>query len=134
MARVSCIQHISIPRPPGTDNVPRAFYGDLLGLEEVPVPESIQFLDLIWYRLGDMELHLFAQDPLDSPSNRHFCLVVDDLAGIRTKLVEAGYEPWDTDPIPGRPRFFCRDPYHNMIEFTTIEGDYLELQQNDSDK
>lgn len=129
MPTVSRIQHVSIPRPPGSDKEPRAFYGELLGLEEIPVPESIQYLDLIWYRLGDMELHLFAEEPLDDPSGRHFCMVVDDLEGIRAKLVEAGYKPWDVDAIPGRPRFFCRDPFNNTIEFTTIEGDYLELQK-----
>jgi hypothetical protein len=122
------IQHVSIPRPPGSDAAARAFYGQLLGLQEVPVPQSIQHLDLVWFRLGNMELHLFAEEPINDSSGRHYCFVVENLKEAWDRLVEAGYAPWDTIPIPGRPRFFCRDPFNNTIEFTTIEGNYLELE------
>ncbi len=123
------LQHVSIPRPPGSDAAARAFFGDLLGLEEIPPPDSLGGMDVIWFQVGqDAELHVFLEEPLDDPSNRHFCLVVDDLAGIRGKLSEAGYAPYDVEGIPGRPRFFCRDPFGNIIEFTTIEADYLQAQ------
>ena len=122
------MQHVSIPRPSGSEATARAFYGELLGLEEVPVPQSIQHLDLVWFRLGNMELHLFAEAPINDPSGRHYCFVVDNLKEAWDRLVEAGYAPWDTIPIPGRPRFFCRDPFNNTIEFMTIEGNYLELE------
>lgn len=122
------IQHISLPRPPGSEALARAFYGDLLGLEEVPVPQSIQHLDLIWFRLGNMELHLFAEKPVADSSGRHYCMVVDNVKAAWDRLSEAGYTPWDTIAIPGRPRFFCRDPFDNTIEFTSIEGNYLELE------
>jgi catechol 2,3-dioxygenase-like lactoylglutathione lyase family enzyme len=130
MIKAQQIQHISIPRPPGPDSaaVARAFYSGLLGLEEAPVPKSIQHLDLVWFRLGNMELHVFSEEPLNDPSGRHYCLVVEDLPAAWDKLMEAGYAPWDTIAIPGRPRFFCRDPFNNTIEFMTIEGNYLELE------
>ncbi|MDX1663003.1 MAG: VOC family protein [Candidatus Promineifilaceae bacterium] len=127
------IQHVSIPRPPGSGATARAFYGDFLGLEELPVPESIRHRDLIWFRIGqpphNLELHLFAEEPLEDRSIRHFCLEVEDQARMRERLEQAGYEPWDVEPIPGRPRFFCRDPFGNIIEFTTIVGNYQEAEQ-----
>ena len=123
------LQHVSIPRPPGSEDLTRAFYGDLLGLPEIAAPNSIQDAEVIWFKLGeDAELHCFREAPLGDTSNRHYCLVVDDVAGIRKKLDEAGYAPYDVETIPGRPRFFCRDPFGNIIEFTTIVGDYLALQ------
>jgi catechol 2,3-dioxygenase-like lactoylglutathione lyase family enzyme len=118
------IQHVSVPRPPGSHAQTRAFYGELLGLEEAPVPKTLSHLDLIWFRLGETELHCFAEEPADDRSGRHFCIEVDDLEQIRERLAGAGYEPWDAEPIPGRPRFFCRDPFGNAIEFTTIVGSY----------
>ena len=121
------IQHVSIPRPPGSDAQARAFYGELLGLEERPVPETIRHLDLIWYGLGETELHLFAADPIADGGGRHFCIEVDDLAAIRERLAGAGYDPRDTTPIHNRPRFNCRDPFGNQIEFTTILGDYRDV-------
>ncbi len=123
------LQHVSIPRPPGSEDLTRAFYGDLLGLPEIAAPNSIQDAEVIWFKLGqDAELHCFREAPLGDTSNRHYCLVVDDVAGIRKKLQDAGYAPYDVEVIPGRPRFFCRDPFGNIIEFTTIVGDYLALQ------
>ncbi len=123
------LQHVSIPRPPGSAAQTRAFYGDLLGLEEIPAPNSIADMAVIWFKIGaDAELHLFREAPREDPSNRHFCLVVDDLAATRSKLKAAGHAPYAVEEIPGRPRFFCRDPFANIIEFTTIVGDYLALQ------
>ena len=121
---VGRIQHVSIPRPPGSHDQARAFYGAVLGLEEVPVPAAIVHLDLVWYRLGTTELHLFTEPAHEDRSGRHFCIEVENLSEIRQRLREAGYEPRDTIAIPNRPRFFCRDPFGNDIEFTTITGDY----------
>lgn len=123
------LQHVSIPRPPGSEAQTRAFYGDLLGLPEIPAPNSISDMEVIWFRVSeDAELHCFREEPLDDPSIRHFCLVVEDLSALRGKLSGAGFAPYDVEPIPGRPRFFCRDPFGNIIEFTSIEGDYLAMQ------
>jgi catechol 2,3-dioxygenase-like lactoylglutathione lyase family enzyme len=119
------IQHVSIPRPVGSDDQTRAFYTGVLGLSEVPVPPALQSLDLIWYRLGDTELHVFAEEPRPDSSGRHLCMEVSDLNGLRQRLTEAGYTTEDTIEIAGRPRFFCRDPFGNSIEFTTILEDYL---------
>ena len=102
------IQHVSIPRPPGSGEATRAFYGELLGLEEKPVPETIVHLDLVWFNIGgDMELHVFSEEPIDDPSGRHFCMEFDDVEAIRKRLEAAGYQPWDPEPIRNRPRFFC---------------------------
>ncbi len=123
------LQHVSIPRPPGSEAQTRAFYGDLLGLPEIAAPNSLQADEVLWFKLGDdAELHCFREEPLEDPSLRHFCLVVEDVPAIRSKLSAAGFAPYDVEPIPGRPRFFCRDPFGNIIEFTTIEGDYMQLQ------
>jgi len=123
------LQHVSIPRPPGSAALARAFYGDLPGLEEKPPPASLQSLGVIWFKVGkDAELHLSREEPLDDASNRHFCLIVDKVGNTRKMLTNAGYTPWDVEVIPGRPRFFCRDPFGNIIEFTSIEADYLDFQ------
>lgn len=123
------LQHVSIPRPAGSEEITRKFYGELIGLEEKPVPDSITKLDLIWFKVGgDSELHVFREDPIDDPSTRHFCLVVDDVRALKKKIEDAGYDVWEPNPIPGRPRFFCRDPFRNIIEFTSIEADYMDFQ------
>ena len=121
------LQHVSTPYPRGRQAEVRAFYGDVLGLVEKPVPDSLVDQELVWFEAGppDLELH-FLPDPVppDFVAQRHFCLEVGDLDGWRRKLEGAGVETSEQTPIQNRPRFFCRDPFGNLIELTTILGDY----------
>ncbi len=124
------LQHISVPRPPGSDVAARHFYGDVLGLTELTPPKALADLNVIWYGLGgDTELHLLTEEPMGQDhSGRHFCLAVDNVEALRERLEAAGIAMVGTTRIPGRPRYFCRDPFGNMVEITTVEGDYLELE------
>jgi len=118
------LQHVSSPYPEGHKADVRRFYGDVLGLDEVEVPRTLDVDNLVWYSVGDgMELHFYIGDQAPG-SARHFALDVDDLAETRRRLTDAGFEPYDTTPIPNRPRFFCRDPFDNLLELTSVEGDY----------
>lgn len=119
------IQHVSIPRPPGSDAQTRTFYGELLGFEEIPTPHTLE--GVIWYQLGAVELHLFEQPNADGLLGRHVCIEVEDVAVVRQLLEQAGYTTEDNVPIPGRPRFFARDPFGNRLEFTSVNGDYRTL-------
>jgi catechol 2,3-dioxygenase-like lactoylglutathione lyase family enzyme len=123
------LQHVSTPYPRGRQDDVRAFYGDLLGLEEKPVPATLADLELVWFAAGpdEMELH-FLPDPVppDRRAQRHFCLEVESLEDVRRRLEDAGYEISYQEEIPNRPRFFSRDPFGNLVELTVIEGDYRE--------
>jgi catechol 2,3-dioxygenase-like lactoylglutathione lyase family enzyme len=97
----------------------RAFYGELLGLEERDVPPKLDPSELIWFRVGDeLELHLYDSD--ETPlASQHFCLRMDaGLDELRKKLESARVEVRDTQEIVGRPRFMCRDPFGNRVELT----------------
>jgi catechol 2,3-dioxygenase-like lactoylglutathione lyase family enzyme len=124
------LQHISVPRPPHSDVAARRFYGDLLGLAELEPPKALADLHVIWYQLGgETELHLLTEEPMGQDhSGRHFCLAVDDVEALRERLEAAGVAVVGTTIIPGRPRYFCRDPFGNLVEITTVEGDYRALE------
>ncbi|MGB7339081.1 MAG: VOC family protein [Phototrophicaceae bacterium] len=123
------LQHITIVRLEQDTDAMRSFYRDLVGLREKPVPTSLHHLNLIWFNIGeDAELHIMVEDTIDTVSNRHFCLAVDDIAPIRHKIERAGYVTWDVEEITGRPRFFSRDPSGNVLEFTMITDDYRKHQ------
>ncbi len=114
------LQHVSIVIPPAEATAARAFYGSLLGLEERPVLPQLDPASFIWYRVGEgVELHLMLAE--DAARERaHFCLEVADLEALRRRLEDSSVETRDGTPIVGRPRFTCRDPFGNLIEFTTI--------------
>jgi catechol 2,3-dioxygenase-like lactoylglutathione lyase family enzyme len=115
------LQHVSISAPAGARDAVRAFYGDLLGLEERDVPPKLDPAEFVWFRVGgDLELHVMLRGgpPEDA---RHFCLVTEELEAARVRLEAAGVEASDPTEIVGRPRFFCRDPFGNMVELARIE-------------
>ena len=125
------LQHVSIPRPPGEESAEKArrFYSELIGLTVKPVPASITHLDLVWFKIGEeTELHVFAEEVPPNESGRHFCLNIADVETLEKTLSKAGYETWFPEKIPGRPRFFCRDPFNNIVEFTQITENYLNYQ------
>lgn len=108
---------------PGDEAAARRFYGELLGLTEVAPPATFDELQEIWFQLAsDTELHLFAEPPMGQDhSARHCCLAVDDVEALRVQLEEAGVTVVGGPPLPGRPCYFCRDPFGNLLEMTTIQ-------------
>jgi catechol 2,3-dioxygenase-like lactoylglutathione lyase family enzyme len=50
-------------------------------------------------------------------SDRHVCYLVASLEGMEQRFRAAGVEILpDPRPIPGRPRFYVRDPGGNLLE------------------
>lgn len=93
----------------------RCFYGEQLGLEEIPSPST--FRDpVIWYACGDEQLHLMIKEDADAISPRHIALHIRDAKGTREQLQARGVDTEETIRIPGADRFFIRDPDGNRIE------------------
>ena len=101
----------------------RHFYGDILGLREIPAPRTFDFV-AIWYDLGGTYLHLLLKDQPDTMSPRHFCLHVSDIRAAREHALSQGLRVDETVKIPGADRFFLRDPDGNRIEVLQWETRY----------
>jgi glyoxylase I family protein len=93
----------------------RRFYRDLLGLKEIAKPRTFDFT-VLWFELGNQQLHLLHKDRPDTLSPRHFALRVADCATARAYFREHGVPIQETTPIPGADRFFLSDPDGNRIE------------------
>jgi catechol 2,3-dioxygenase-like lactoylglutathione lyase family enzyme len=93
----------------------RRFYRDLLGLKEINKPRTFDFV-VVWFELGNQQLHLLLKPAPDTRSPRHFALRVTDAAAARGYFREHGIPPEETTPIPGADRFFIHDPDGNRIE------------------
>lgn len=117
------LQHVTIPIPEGGQDEGRRFYGAVLGLREKPVPDARSGAGLVWFEAGpdELELHL-SPDPvgLVRGAKRHVCLAVDDLDAVRGRVEAAGVPVRAAPPIPGRPRFYCEDPFGNLVELLTF--------------
>ena len=108
--------HVQLAAPRGGEEAARAFYGAVLGMEELPKPEAIRGRGGVWFRAGDQELHIGVEEPFSPTRKAHPGLVVGDLETIRSRLVEAGHEPEDNAAIEGVRRLFVYDPFGNRLE------------------
>jgi catechol 2,3-dioxygenase-like lactoylglutathione lyase family enzyme len=93
----------------------RHFYHDLLGLKEINKPRTFDFI-VLWFELGNHQLHLLLKDRQDTRSPRHFALRVSDARAARSYFREHDVATEETTPIPGADRFFIYDPDGNRIE------------------
>ena len=128
MPSVKRLQHTSIPMPPDGDEKARAFYGEVLGMREIPKPEGLAEMTVIWFAANDDgdEVHVFKDERLGPNSAaQHLCLEVDDIEAYKTRLRDRGYEVRVPETIQNRPRLFVRDPFDNLIELVEIRGQYV---------
>jgi catechol 2,3-dioxygenase-like lactoylglutathione lyase family enzyme len=93
----------------------RRFYRDLLGLREIAKPKTFDF-SVLWFDLGNQQLHLLLKPRPDALSPRHFALRVQDARQARAIFQAHGIAIEDTTPIPGADRFFVADPDGNRVE------------------
>lgn len=93
----------------------RRFYRDLLGLKEIAKPRTFDFV-VLWFDLGDQQIHLLHKAEADSRSPRHFALRVADVPAARRYFQERSVPIQETTPIPDADRFFISDPDGNRIE------------------
>ncbi|MFL0355788.1 VOC family protein [Erythrobacter sp. GH1-10] len=110
------LDHIQIAIPAGGEDRARRFYGDLLGMHEVPKPDNLSPTGC-WFERGGVSLHI-GVDPEFVPARKaHPAFLVDDLASLRTRLETANIETHDDKPVEGYARFFTFDPFGNRVEF-----------------
>ena len=112
------LHHVQVAMPKGGEDRARAFYGDLLGMEELPKVASLEGRGGCWFRLGAVEVHAGADGAFVPPSSKaHLAFVVDNMPGIRERLEKGGVKTEEAIPIPGFTRFYGYDPFGLRIEF-----------------
>ncbi len=111
------LDHVQIAIPAGGEDQSRTFFGDLLGLIEIPKPEEMQGRGGCWFQLGDRQLHVGVDPDFRPAQKAHIAVAVLDLAAFRTRLSNAGFKIIEEVPLGGRERFFSNDPFGNRMEF-----------------
>ena len=112
---VKRLDHVQVCVPRGMEAEARAFYGGLLGLEEVEKPEVLRANGGMWYNVADIQLHIGVEDTV-APSKRHPAFEVEDVRGVRAYLERSGVRTKDEPSLPGVSLFSFFDPFGNRIE------------------
>lgn len=113
------VHHTQISIPKGSEDEARAFYCGLLGLQEVPKPESLAGRGGFWLDIEGFQVHIGIEEENDRSrtTKAHVAYEVEDLEGWRLKLTENSINILEGISIPGCRRFEFRDPFGNRVEF-----------------
>ena len=129
--RVLALEHVSVTSPEDLEDEVVAWYRDCLGLQEMDKPEGTREKGA-WFSIGEQQVHVTI-DEHNPPKVSHFGLIVDDFAEIVERLRGAGCHLEQAAHIPGRRRFYTRDPAGNRIEIISIEHSATVMATEGSD-
>jgi catechol 2,3-dioxygenase-like lactoylglutathione lyase family enzyme len=111
------IHHVQLACPPGSEDVLRAFYHGVLGLDEIPKPPALAPRGGCWFRGSGIELHLGVEQDFHPARRAHPGLLVHGLGEWANRLRAAGFAVRPDDGFPGMRRFYTEDAVGNRLEF-----------------
>jgi catechol 2,3-dioxygenase-like lactoylglutathione lyase family enzyme len=59
------LHHAQITIPLGAEDQARAFYCQVLGMEEIAKPQSLRSRGGLWLKLGDIQIHVGTEPGVD---------------------------------------------------------------------
>ena len=113
------LHHVQLAVPAGSEPALLRFYGEVLGMAEIPKPEALAGRGGAWFGSGTAEVHLGVEADFRPARKAHPGLLVDDLEAIATRLAEAGHTIRPDDLLPGQRRCYVDDPCGNRLELLT---------------
>ena len=108
--RIYAIDHVQLAMPPGGETQARAFYGGILGLDELPKPAELAGRGGAWFSNGAVTLHLGVEQEFRPARKAHPALLVEGLAELVTRLEGAGHPIQRDVQLGGRRARPCERP------------------------
>jgi catechol 2,3-dioxygenase-like lactoylglutathione lyase family enzyme len=119
------VDHVQLAAPPGCEAEARRFFGDLLGLRELPKPAPLAVRGGLWFECGAQQIHVGVEEGHRPARKAHPALRLRDDAAIealKARLKQAGVATRDDREIEDSARFFAEDPWGNRLEFVAAPG------------
>lgn len=117
MPRAVSVDHVQLAMPRGEEQAARDFYAGVLGLVEIPKPVDRAARGGVWFRCGELQVHLGVEDPFRPARKAHPAFVVDDLDSFVNSLKDYGLRaPAQVEKYANGARIFTEDPFGNRIE------------------
>ncbi|MEH7456936.1 VOC family protein [Bacillus sp. JJ1127] len=111
------IDHVQVAAPVGCEEEAREFYGNQIGLEEIPKPEELRKRGGCWFRCGNQEIHIGVEQAFSPAKKAHPAFYVQQIDEFKQKLIGQGVQVIDDHARADVIRFYVSDPFGNRIEF-----------------
>lgn len=115
--QIQGIDHVQVAAPVGCEEQAREFYGNKIGLEEIPKPEELRKRGGCWFRCGKQEIHIGVEQDFSPAKKAHPAFHVQHIVGFKQELIKKGVQVIDDHARPDVIRFYVFDPFGNRIEF-----------------
>jgi catechol 2,3-dioxygenase-like lactoylglutathione lyase family enzyme len=118
------IDHVQLAAPPGCEAEARRFFGELLGLDELPKPPLLAVRGGLWFQCGAQQVHIGIEEDFRAAKKAHPAFRLTDepsLEALRARLHAAGVATRDDREIQDSARFFAHDPWGNRLEFVAAK-------------
>jgi catechol 2,3-dioxygenase-like lactoylglutathione lyase family enzyme len=119
------IDHVQLAAPPGAEAAGRRFFGELLGLPELPKPADMAARGGLWFVCGAQQIHIGIEPDFRPAKKAHPGLRLRDEAALRVlqaRLDAAGIVTKENTEIEDAARFFADDPWGNRLEFVASKA------------
>jgi catechol 2,3-dioxygenase-like lactoylglutathione lyase family enzyme len=114
------LDHVQVAAPRGCEAEARAFYGETLGLPELPKPADMAKRGGCWFQCGGQQVHVGVEDEFAPAKKAHPALRLADetsYAALLAQLEAAGVAvKHDREMEPQTRRCFVADPWGNRVE------------------
>jgi catechol 2,3-dioxygenase-like lactoylglutathione lyase family enzyme len=115
------LPHVQLAMPPDEEQAAIDFYEGVLGLEQVPKPPELSDRSGVWFRSGDLQVHLGVEEGFHPAMKAHPAFLVENLERMRARVEMSGYKVIDSDQFSGFRRVHVRDPFGNRLELIEPE-------------
>ena len=120
--KVLSIDHVQLAMPKGTEEQARGFYRDVLGMKEIPKPQSLAGRGGCWFASGEAQVHLGIEEDFRPAKKAHPALVVEGLDEMLARCEAAKLTTKPDAEIDGRRRVHVFDPFGNRLELIEAKG------------
>ena len=120
MSQFAGIDHVQLAAPPGCEPEARRFFGEVLGLTELPKPPPLARRGGVWFQCGSQQIHIGVEQTFRPAKKAHPALRLKDepaLQALKLRLRSTGAAITENDEIEDVARFFAEDPWGNRLEF-----------------
>jgi catechol 2,3-dioxygenase-like lactoylglutathione lyase family enzyme len=114
--RILAIDHVQLAMPPDEEQKARDFYTGVLGLDEIPKPESLARRGGLWFEKAALKIHLGVERDFRPAKKAHPALLIEGLEELISRCEQGGYEAVPGEAINGYRRVYVSDPFGNRIE------------------
>jgi catechol 2,3-dioxygenase-like lactoylglutathione lyase family enzyme len=122
MSVIVGLDHVQVACPTGSEDALRGFYGEVLGMTELPKPPALAARGGVWFRAGSCVIHCGVEDPFMPARKAHPGIAVSDVDALALAVGGLGAPvDWD-DNLPGVRRFHTQDPVGNRLEFHQVQA------------